>query len=130
MQDSEGHRVQPKRDKQRNLGRLISPNGRTINFKYDEANRIVEATDDAGSLRRYSYDSAGDLKSIRTGHLMFQFEYGRLLHFEGYDSCLLTAVRDGKGTMLLKNSYGNEGRISEQRLANGDVYHFDYIFVN
>jgi hypothetical protein len=39
----------------------------------------------------------------------------------------MTSVIDGRGTILLQNIY-RDGRVSEQRLANGDVYRFDYIF--
>jgi YD repeat-containing protein len=127
MQDAEGRRAQLIRDKQRNLEKLISPGGRTIAFKYDEANRIVEATDDAGNLRRYSYDSTGHLQSIADrAQLLFQFRYAPLLHTEGYDPYLMTAVTDGKGATLLENSYQN-GRISDQKIANGAVYHYQYI---
>jgi hypothetical protein len=40
----------------------------------------------------------------------------------------MTVVLDGKWTVLLRNIYRN-GRVSEQRLANGDVYRYDYKFV-
>jgi YD repeat-containing protein len=57
IQDANGHRIQLKRDKTRNLQQLISASGRTITFKYDAADRIIEAMDDAGNIRKYSYDS-------------------------------------------------------------------------
>jgi hypothetical protein len=43
----------------------------------------------------------------------------------------MTAVVDGRGKVLLQNVYNDSdgGRISEQRLANGDVYRYEYIFV-
>jgi YD repeat-containing protein len=122
MKDAEGHRIQLKRDKQRNLEQLISPSGQTITFKYDAADRIIEAVDDSGNIRKYSYDFSGHLESVAdASHLLYRFEYAPLLHAPGYDPYLMTAVLDGKWTLLLKNVY-HDGRVSEQRLANGDVY--------
>jgi hypothetical protein len=40
----------------------------------------------------------------------------------------MTAIVDGKGTVLLENSYRDGSRVSLQKLANGDVYRYDYIF--
>lgn len=132
MQDADRHRIQLKRDKQRKLEQLISPAGHTISFKYDPADRISEATDDAGNVRKYSYDFTDHLESVMDAtHLLYRFEYARLLHRTGYDPYLMTAIVDGKGQVLLQNVYRDSdgGRISEQKLANGDVYRYDYIFV-
>ena len=131
MRAADGHRIQLKRNQRRNLEQVISPTGHTITFKYDRADRIIEATDDAGNLRKYSYDSAGYLESVAdASHLLFRFEYGHF-HYVTYDWYLMTAVVDGRGRVLLQNIYKDSdgGMISEQRLANGDVYRYRYIFV-
>lgn len=132
MQDAAGHRIQLKRDKQRKLEQLVSPSGHAISFKYDEADRIIEGTDNAGNIRKYSYDPTGHLESVSdASHLIYRFEYAPLLHLPGYDPYLMTAVFNRNGQVLLRNIYNDRdgGRISEQRLANGDVYRYDYIFV-
>jgi hypothetical protein len=59
-------------------------------------------------------------------HLLYRFEYAPLIRWN-YDRYLMTAVLDGKGKVLLKNTYTN-GRISEQRLADGEVFRFRYLF--
>ena len=131
MQDAGGRRIQLKRDKRRNLEQLISPSGHTITFKYDERDRVVEAKDDAGNFRKYSYDSAGYLETVGdASHLLYRFEYA-LHHFATYDWFLMTAVIDGAGRVLLQNIYKDSdgGMISEQRLANGDVYRYGYLLV-
>jgi hypothetical protein len=61
-------------------------------------------------------------------HALYRFEYEALLHERGYDPYLMTGVRDGNGRVLLKNVYKDASRVSEQRLANGDVYRYDYLF--
>jgi YD repeat-containing protein len=132
MKAADGHRVQFKRDTQRKLKQLISPSGHTISFKYDQADRISEATDDAGNIRKYSYDSTDHLESVSdASRLLYRFEYAPLLHRAGYDPYLMTAVIDSRGRVLLQNIYRDSdgGRISEQRLVNGDMYRYDYIFV-
>jgi YD repeat-containing protein len=132
MQAADGHRIQLKRDRQRKLKQLISLSGHTITFEYDGADRIIEATDDAGNVRKYSYDSSDHLETVAdAGHVLYRFEYAPLLHLAGYDPYLMTAVIDCRGEVLLQNIYSDSdgGRISEQRLANGDVYRYEYIFV-
>jgi YD repeat-containing protein len=132
MQAADGHRIQLKRDKQRRLEQLISPSGHTITLKYDGADRIIKATDDAGNVRKYSYDSTDHLESVaNASHLLYRFEYASLLHLAAYDPYLMTSVVDRRGKVLLQNIYNDSdgGKISEQRLANGDVYRYEYIFV-
>ena len=126
MADAEGHRIQLKRSPVRNLEELISPSGHTITFKYDPADRIVEADDSQGHVRKYSYDSKGHLETVsaQTG-VLYRFEYAPLINEAGYDPWLLTAVLDGDWNVLLRNKY-LWGRVSEQRLADGELYHYEY----
>ncbi len=133
MQDGKGHRIRFKRDKERRLEQLSEPPGHTISFKYDEADRIVEAMDDAGNTRKYSYDSTNHLENVSdASHLIYRFEYAPLLHLAGYDPYLMTAIFDARGQLVLRNVYNDSdgGRISEQKLADGEVYRFKYVFVN
>jgi len=129
MQDENGNRIELKRDKVRNLEELISPSRHTIHLKYDASDRIVEAADDGGHIRRYSYDASGHLETVGdASHLLYRFEYEPLLHSPGYDPYLMTIVRDGSGSVLLRNVYRDYGRISEQRLADGSEYRYEYLF--
>jgi len=129
MRDASGHRLKLQRDNQRSLEQVVSPSGRTITFKYDAAKRISSAVDDVGNVRKYSYDATGHLETVAdASHVLYRFEYADLLHSPGYDPYLLTRILDGKGRVPLQNSYENGG-MSAQKLANGDVYKYDYIFV-
>jgi YD repeat-containing protein len=129
MRDEHGNRLQLKRDKLGNLRQLISPSGQTITFTYDTADRISEAQDNTDRIRRYSYDRSGHLDAVSdSAHTLYRFEYKELLHARGYDPYLMTAVLDGTGRVLLKNVYKDASRVSEQKLANGDVYRYDYLF--
>lgn len=129
IRDARGHRLKLLRDDQRNLEQVVSPSGRTITFKYDGADRISTAVDDAGNIRKYSYNATGHLEAVADGsHVLYRFEYVDLLHSSGYDPYLMTRITNEKGHVLLQNSY-EIGRVSAQQLANGDVYKYDYIFV-
>lgn len=126
MVDAEGHRIQLKRNKVRNLEELLSPGGHSIQFKYDLADRIVEADDDAGHVRKYSYDHGGHVDTVSDdSKVLYRFEYQKLMNETGYDPWLLTAILDGDWNVILRNKYV-WGRISEQRLADGEVYRYEY----
>lgn len=45
----------------------------------------------------------------------------------GYEPYFMTSITDGKGTELLRNWYA-DSRVSEQRLADGKTYRYDYLF--
>lgn len=100
-----------------------------MNLEYDNANRIIKAQDDAGNLRKYTYDSTGHMETVSDGsRVLYRFSYDRLLDSEGFDPFLMTSVTDGSGRELLRSWYKNGGRISKQRLANGETYLHDYLF--
>lgn len=129
MRDAKGHHIELKRSGPRNLERLISPSGHTISFEYDSENRIIKAQDDAGNVRQYGYDSTGHIETVSDGsRILYRFGYERHLDSEGFDPFLMTSVTDGSGKELVRNWYSDGGRVSKQRLANGEIYYYDYLF--
>ena len=129
MSDSAGRHIRLNRDAVRNLKQLVSPSGHVINFKYGAAHRIVEASDDSGTTRGYVYDATGHLDMVtdRTNAL-YRFQYEPLLHKHGYDPYLMTEVRDGNGTVLVRNEFVDGSRVSTQTLADGQVVRYEYLF--
>lgn len=126
IEDGKGRHIEVKRDEKRNLQQLISPAGHTITFQYDSSDRIVEAKDDNGQTRHYFYDVSGHIDAITGGdNVLLRFEYAPLLREAGYDPWLLTRVLDGDGKVLLENEY-LWGRVSDQKLADGQVFHYRY----
>lgn len=96
-------------------------------FKYDANDRIVEADDNAGHVRKYIYNSQGHLETVSDeSRVLYRFEYAPLLNQTGFDPWLLTAVLDGNSNTLLHNRY-SWGRVSEQELADGEVYRYQYV---
>jgi YD repeat-containing protein len=127
MVDEQGHRIQLKRNRVRNLEELVSPGGHAITFQYDSSDRIVEAHDDAGHIRRYFYNQNDHLDNVTDGtHVLYRFEYQRLMRGPENDPWLLTAVLDGDWNMLVRNKFVN-GRVSEQTLGDGEVYRYEYV---
>jgi Domain of unknown function (DUF6531) len=126
MVDAKGHRIQLKRSEVRNLEELTSPGGHKISFLYDHSDRIIQAQDDASNIRKYSYDSGGHLETVSDGsRVLYRFEYQRLMNEPGYDPWLLSSVLDGDWNIILRNKFWL-GRVSEQDLADGEVYHYRY----
>jgi hypothetical protein len=124
MRDAAGNRIRLQRDRRRNLERLVSPSGHAINLTYDSQDRIVQAWDDVGDFRKYSYSRRGDLETISDwSHVLYRFEYDLQIPSRH----LMTAIMDGNWKVILRNDY-QAARISDQKLANGDVYRFDYVF--
>jgi len=127
MDDAQGHCIQMTRSKVRNLEQLVSPGGHTVTFQYSLGDRIIEAADDGGHVRKYSYDSAGHVETVSDGtRVLYRFEYQRLMSEAGYDPWLLTAVLDGDWNVLLRNKY-LWGRVSEQKLPTGETYRYEYV---
>lgn len=127
MRDGQGHGVKFIRDSQRNLTELISPSGYRMTFKYDEAARIIEARDDVGDVRKYSYGPEGLLETVSDGsHVLYRFRYQDLLDAPGYEKYLMASITDGEDRLLLRNTYADGSRVSQQTLANGDTFRCAY----
>jgi YD repeat-containing protein len=127
MVDEQGHRIQLKRNKVRNLEELVSPGGHAITFQYDSSDRIVEAHDDAGHMRRYFYNQNDHLDNVTDGtRVLYRFEYQRLMRGPENDPWLLTAVLNGDWNVLVRNKFVN-GRVTEQTFGNGEVYRYEYV---
>lgn len=126
MDDAQGNRIQLKRNQVRNLEQLISPSGHTITFTYDLADRIIEAADDSGQIREYSYDSGGHVETVSDEkHILFRLEYQPLMNEQGYDPYLLTAISNEDWKVLVQNKY-LWGRVIEQQLADGEIFRYEY----
>jgi YD repeat-containing protein len=116
IRNPQGRQIRLQRDAQRNLRRLISPGGRTIDFIYN-GTRIDAAQDDRGRTVGYWYDDAGHLYAVTDNAKHF-------MRFS-YDHDQMISVQDETG-VLLRNSYDN-GRVSQQTVADGSVYRYRYL---
>jgi len=123
--DAAGNHIQLKRDDSRNLVEIISPSGHSLKFSYGVGVHPIRAEEAAGTIRRYSYDHDHLTQVSDDSRLLYEFKYSPILGRAGYDKYMMTSIRDGTGKEILHNSYVN-GRVSEERLANGEIYRFKY----
>jgi RHS repeat-associated protein len=102
-----------------NIQQVRSPNGRTLTFTYDVANRITRIRDNLGRVTRYEYDAQGRLsKAYDPDNKFERYEYN--------SAHRMTAVIDKRGNTMVTNVYDAYGRVSQQTLADGAVWGFDY----
>lgn len=117
MRDPAGNRLKMKRDEQRNLKEITTPNGHWIRFTYDGAGRIRRAEDDQKNRATYTYDARGLLEwAIRPDGTRRGFSY------QGRKA---TAVWDGNDRALVRNTYSGDV-VVKQQFANGETYIYDY----
>jgi len=102
-----------------NITRLVSTNGRWIEFTYDASNRIIQAKDNANRTVGYEYDASGRLWKV-TDPMLGVTEYT-------YDSShRMLTIKDPKGFIFLTNQYDANGRVIKQTMADGSIYQFAY----
>lgn len=117
IHDDKGNRLELHRDRQRNLQGIRTPGGHWIKFAYDSLSRITQASSDDGRWARYAYNADGMLESAILSS-------GQERHYL-YDGALMTAVKDERGNVLLRNSY-ESGVLRKQEFGNGEVYSYTY----
>ena len=100
---------------------VTSPNGRYIQFFYDSFNRVVSAVDSAGRSTSYAYDSQS--------HLISATDAGGHTEQYSYDPTTnnMSVVKDKRGNTATQNSYDANGRVSQQKLADGSIWKFSYV---
>lgn len=102
-----------------NITRIVSTNGRWIEFSYDARNRITQAADNIGRSVGYTYDSSGRLWKVTD-------PAGGVTEYTYDTSHRLLTAKDPKGIVYLTNVYDDNGRVIEQTLADSGTYQFDY----
>lgn len=119
MRSPQGQEIRLVRDGVHNLKSLTSPGVHTIQFAYDDNNRIIEASDDAGDSAHYSYDQAGRLAEVgKSGKLLWQYSY---------DDTGMTSVESAGKETVIGTTYVR-GRIGNVTIGKGRTYRFDYLF--
>ena len=107
-----------RRDAQRNLIAVVTPDSQHLRFAEDARSRIVRAEDDNGNWVTYLYNSDDMLTDKLSSS-------GGARHYD-YEKELLTSVHDEQGQTLVRNIY-ESGTLIGQTYGNGDVYRFQYV---
>lgn len=102
------------------VSRVTTESGRYVNVQYDTQNRIKDLGDITGRHWQYVYTTAGYLDHVTypdTTHEDFAYDAnGRM-----------TDVFDRRGNRMVHNTYDSADRVTDQILADGAQYHFDYV---
>lgn len=114
--DAIGQSVKLERGDRRTLKRIISPDGRSITFKYDTADRIFQAADDQKRKVSYLYDHGGRLAKVRGVRAVWRYNY---------ESTYLRKVEEND-QWLVEFDYDRQGRISDLKLPDGRLLKFQY----
>jgi YD repeat-containing protein len=116
FRDAQGQTVKMERSDRRTLKRITSPDGQSITFEHDSADRIFQAEDNQKRKVSYLYDHGGRLVEVRGLHAVRSFDY---------ESTYLTKVEEN-GQWLLEIDYDRRGRINDLKLPDGRRYRFSY----
>jgi RHS repeat-associated protein len=102
------------------ISRVATESGRYVDVQYDTQNRIKDLGDITGRHWQYAYTTAGYLDHVTypdTTHENFTYDtQGRM-----------TDVFDRRGNRMVHNTYDSDDRVTDQILADGAIFHFDYV---
>jgi RHS repeat-associated protein len=105
-----------------NVTRVISPNGRTLEFTYDThtpKNHITQVRDNIGRTVTYTYDGTGRVSTVTDPE-------NNVTTYTYDASNRLLTIKDGRNIVYLTNEYTN-GRVTKQTLADSaNTYQFAY----
>ncbi len=117
MIDDAGRKLALRRDRQRNLLAIETPQNTAMKFIYDDQARIVRAEEAHGQWVKYVYNSNGLLSDMAMSS-------GIARHY-GYEGSLMTTITDEHGHILLRNTYAEE-QVVRQEYAGGQVLQYAY----
>ncbi len=103
--DSDGHRVDYKREASGRLLRIEASPERWIAFDYDDKNRITRAYSSDKEEVRYTYDQRGRLSLVRAVN-------GEQTHYKYSDRDEMISI--DTPTMLIENTFDKSGRVIRQ----------------
>lgn len=106
------------------VARIISPNGRTVDFTYNTAGLVSALTDNIGRKWTYNYDSVGRLVEV------VDLRGGTRDYTWDTTNNRVTSIHDPNGNVMVQNEYDISGRVTRQVLADGNAFRYDYTSQN
>jgi RHS repeat-associated protein len=119
MSDRLGNTVTINRTSYKQISKVMSPNGRWIEFTYDSSDRVTQAKDNIGRTLTYTYDASGRLWKVTN-------PLGGLTEYTYDISHRVLSIKNPRGISYVTNEYDANGRVSRQTHADGGVYQFAY----
>lgn len=106
------------------VARIISPNGRTVDFSYNAAGFVSALTDRLGRSYTYNYDAGGRLVSV------VDPLGGTTAYTWDTTNNRITSIQDPNGNLMIENEYDGTGRVHRQTLGDGNHFSFSYTTQN
>src|SRR5262249_32276981 len=103
---------------------IVDPTGRALHFNYNIGGHITQITAPDGSFVSYDYNGNSGTILRKVTH-----PDGNMTRYD-YDGVNLTAVTDGRGVVVASNTYDSNGRVIQQRRADGGTLKFSYTLQN
>lgn len=129
IEDRYGNRVSLMRDGDGKIARVVSPNGRWLEFTYGDITCtpcVTRVTDHTGRFVDYEYESPGRLTKITDPENKF-------VQYFWDTSNRISSVHDARGKRKVYNEYYSgtgdplkDGRVRKQTYADNSVASFDY----
>lgn len=107
----------------RRIQRIMSPNGRWVEFTHDSApgvDRVTQVKDNSGRTVAYEYGTDGRLSRV-TDPAGGVTEY---TYVAGTGVPKLLTVKDARAIVWLTNTYDANNRVTRQTFADGTFYDF------
>jgi len=99
------------------LSSVLDTVGRRVVFSYDHVGRLQKMTDSASREWRYDYDANGDLvHAVSPNNIVTAYYYSSGQPDESLNHNM-TATRDPRGNLYLRNIYGKSGFAHDQVVA-------------
>ncbi|MFY9609632.1 MAG: RHS repeat-associated core domain-containing protein [Blastocatellia bacterium] len=108
-----------------NLTRITDPVGRSVTLDYDSSNRIIRAVDPIGRTWTYTYEGTPGLPAPN-GLTTVTDPLTRVVRYEYVIGGRLSKVTDKRGIVAKQISYDINGRVIEQKYADGAVERYTY----
>jgi RHS repeat-associated protein len=119
IRDRNGNELNIQRTTSKRITKIITPNGRWVEFSYDSSDRVTQAWDNIGRAASYTYDGSGRLWKVTD-------TAGGLTEYTYDSSHRMLTVKDARGIVFLTNQYDSNGRVILQTQADSSTYQFAY----
>jgi RHS repeat-associated protein len=123
LTDSNGNTTTLARGTSQQITQITDPVGRSLILTYDGFSRVTSIVDPIGRTVKYTYNNQGTLATVTD-------PAGGVTTY-AYDSQnRMTDITDARQLLYLHNDYDANGRVIEQKAADGGITKFNYTLLN
>jgi RHS repeat-associated protein len=108
-----------------NLTRITDAVNRSINLEYDFAGRITRATDPLNRAWRYTYEGTPGVAG-NPGLTTVTNPLDTVTRYSYVVGGRLASIADGRGNLVKQITYDGNGRVTQQKFADGGTERYSY----